>query len=388
MKKIVFLLIIAFISCKKEPKKATSETPNNIPVKKEDAVDIPIEYAKGFSIQKQGNLTIIKVNAPWPNARKTYTYALIDKKKMETIRINSSLYDAVIPTPVNRLVATSTTHIPAIEALGVENTLIGFPGTNYVSSKKVRKKIDEGKVTNLGLNESINTEVLVNLQPELIMGFTVEGQNKTYSTIENAGIPVVYNGDWVEETPLGKAEWIKFFGPFFQKGREADSIFNSIAKSYQEAKTLATTAKNKPTVLSGSMFKDIWYVPAGKSWVAHFLEDANANYLWKDSFGTGSLSLNFETVLEKAKNADFWIGPGQFVSYNQLKETNKHYTQFKAYKDKKVYTYSLATGVTGGLLYYELAPNRPDIVLKDIIHILHPEILPDYKTVFFKQLQP
>ncbi|WP_417444790.1 ABC transporter substrate-binding protein [Joostella sp.] len=387
MKNLLFLTILLFLSCKETPKEKTQTTPPH-KIIEQNVTSTPISYAKGFSITKQDKITIIKVNAPWPSANKTFTYALVPEKDLKTISLDDSLYDAIIKTPVKRMIATSTTHIPSIEALGIENTLIGFPGTDYISSKPIREKIEAGKVKELGLNESINTEVLINLEPDLVMGFTVEGENKTYQNIVNSGTPVVYNGDWVEATPLGKAEWIKFFGAFFNKEKLADSIFNNIAKSYNEAKALAANTDIKPTVFSGSMFKDIWYAPAGESWVAHFLNDANANYIWKDTFGNGSLSLNFESVLEKSKSADFWIGPGQFTSYSQLQDNNVHYTQFDAYANKKIYTYSLTTGATGGILYYELAPNRPDIVLKDIIHILHPEVLTDYEPVFFKPLQP
>ncbi|MCX2678523.1 ABC transporter substrate-binding protein [Galbibacter sp. EGI 63066] len=388
MKKLIFLSVILLLACKKETGGKNTDVKENQTEKEVKATLVPVTYAQGFSISKQGKITVIKVNSPWDNADKTYEYALINKKDMKTIRIDASNYDAIIPTPVERFVATSTTHIPAVESLGIEDKLVGFPGTDYISSKSVRKDVENGNIQELGLNESVNTEVLIDLKPDLVMGFSIEAENKTYNTIEHAGIPVVYNGDWVEDHPLGKAEWIKFFGVFFDKEKEADSIFNEIVTSYNAAKALAQEAENRPTVLSGSMFEDIWYVPTGESWAAHFLKDAGADYLWKDTSGSGSISLNFESVLEKGQNAEFWIGPGQYTSYKQLKETNPHYTRFDAYKNKKIYTYSLSTGATGGLLYYELAPNRPDIVLKDIIHILHPEILPTYEPVFFKPLNP
>jgi iron complex transport system substrate-binding protein len=284
-------------------------------------------------------------------------------------------------------VVTSTTHIPALEALGVENTLVGFPETQYISSTKTRKNIDSGKIIDLGINESINTEILINLQPDLVIGFSINDSNKTYETIKNSGISVVYNGDWVEKTPLGKSEWIKFFAPFFNKEKEADSIFSSIETEYLIAKKIAEKAIKKPTVLCGAMFKDIWNLPSGESWAAQFLKDANTNYLWSDTTGTGSLSLSFESVLEKAQNADFWINTSQFSTYQELDNDNAHYSQFKAYKNKKAYTFSLTKGETGGLLYYELAPNRPDIVLKDLIHIVHPELLPNHQPFFFKPLE-
>ncbi|QLE02258.1 ABC transporter substrate-binding protein [Galbibacter sp. BG1] len=387
MKNIFLLLtLLLFWNCKESPKKSTQNPPEEFPVDIKKAVEIA--YAKGFKIEHQGKITVVKVTAPWPNANRTYTYALIDKKDLKSITFDASLYDAIIPTPVATFVATSTTHIPAIESLEIADKLNGFPGTDYISSEAIRKNINEGKIKELGLNETINIEVLLNLEPEMVMGFTVEGENKTYDNIQSAQIPVVYNGDWVEQTPLGKAEWIKFFGVFFNKEQLADSLFNEIVSNYKEAKKIAQNAAENPTVLSGSMFKDIWYVPAGDSWMAHFLKDANANYLWENTEGTGSLSLNFESVLDTAKDAEYWIGAGHFTSFTELAESNGHYTKFEAFKNKKIYTYSLTKGETDGLLFYELAPSRPDIVLKDFIHILHPESLEDYEPIFFKPLNP
>ena len=135
------------------------------------------------------------------------------------------------------------------------------------------------------------------------------------------------------------------------------------------------------------MYRDVWYMPQGESWGAQFIEDANGDYLWKDSKGTGSLSLNLESVLEKGHEADIWIGPGQFTSLDEIKNASQVYTQFKAFKNAQVYSYSTKKGPTGGVIYFESAPNRPDLVLLDHIKMLHPELLPDYNLYFFDKLQ-
>jgi len=370
----ISLFILAISGCKNERTRPSQTT---------TLKETPIIHAKGFKIFKADEYKKIEVTSPWPGSTEVFTYILIERGAKEPENIK---YDALIEVPVQKLVVTSTTHIPALELLEVENTLVGFPGCEYISSVKTRKNIDSGKVKELGINESINTEVLLELQPDMVIGFSIDSHNKTYETIKSSGIPVVYNGDWVEETPLGKAEWIKFFAPFFNKEKEADSIFSVIEKEYTNAKRIAEKATYKPTVLSGAMYKDIWYLPAGESWVAQFLNHANANYLWKDTKGTGSLSLSFESVFEKAQNANFWIGTSQFTSYEELDNISLHYRKFKAYNDKKLYTFSLTKGETGGLLYYELSPSRPDVVLKDIIHIIHPGLLPDHEPFFFKPL--
>ena len=275
-----------------------------------------------------------------------------------------------------------------LELLGVEKSLVGFQDTNYISSEKTRKRIDSGFVRELGNEAAMNTEVLFELQPDVVIGFAMNSVNKTYNLIEKHGIPVIINGDWLEETPLGRAEWIKFFGVLFDKEKEADSLFRKIEQEYLAAIIIAKKARNKPSILSGAIMRnDIWSLPAGESFVAQFLEDANVNYLWKDSKGKGSLQLSFESVLDKAQKADYWIAPGYFSSKAQLIENNPHYKNFAAFKTNNIYTASTKKGATGGVIYYELGPTRPDLILKDLIKITNPTLLPNYKLNFFEQMK-
>lgn len=345
---------------------------------------VDIKYAKGFEINNFDGYKIITLKNPWPEASEVFTYALIEKNG---ILPKDLKYDAIVEIPISTIVVTSTTHIPSLEMLGVSEALIGFPNTEYISSKATRKRVDFGEITELGKNEDINTEVLIDLSPDLVVGFAVDGGSTAFKTIQKTGIPVVYDADWTEASPLGKAEWIKFFGAFFNKEKIADSIFNNIESQYISAKNIALKAKNRPTVLSGAMYRDIWYMPQGNSWAAQFIDDANGYYLWEESEGTGSLALNLESVLEKGQLANIWIGPGQFTSLQQMKDTHNVYTKFEAYNTGSVYSFTNKKGETGGVLYYELAPNRPDIVLKDIIKILHPELLTDHELFFFSKLE-
>ena len=356
---------------------------NNISDKKSVNIKNEIQYAKGFSIQKYDGFSILKVMNPWPKANKNYTYIL--QEENETIPDSLKKY-TTIKTPITSIVVTSTTHIPSLELLGVENTLVGFTNLKYISSEKVRNRIDDGKIKELGNNNDLNTEIIISLAPSVIIGFGIDNNNSTLENLEKSGLKVMFNGDWNEESPLGKAEWIKFFGALYGLNEKANTIFSKIEVDYNKTKKIAEKSKYSPTILSGAMFGDQWYLPKGESWGSFFMKDAKANYLWSETKGTGSLALSFETVLEKAKNADFWIGPGQFTSLKEIEETNKHYAEFKAFKSKNVYSFSTKKGKTGGVLYYELAPNRPDLVLKDMLKIIHPELMPDYELYFFVKL--
>ncbi len=380
VKNIAILFIFcSFLNCKEN-----KSTPTKLP--SVDTDTLSISYAKGFSVINFQDYSVLEISNPWPKAEKTYRYALIPKEKAAIFTLNADEFDGMLLTPIETIVVTSTTHIPALELLGVEETLVGFPGTDYISSEKTRILIDNKSVRELGKNEGINTEVLLEVNPNVVVGFGIDGNNKTFETIKKSGIPVIYNGDWVESSPLAKAEWIKFFGALYNKEKEADSIFNHIESDYLEAKKLAVTVKKKPTVLSGAMEKDVWYLPNGSSPEAQLLHDANVNYLWSDTKTSGSLALSFEAVFEKAKDADIWISPSYYSSLEALSKANEHYTRFDAFKNKNVYSFVNTKGTAGGVIYYELGTARPDLVLKDLVKICHPELLNDYEPYFFKRL--
>jgi len=372
LSKIFALVLLTLLfSCKNDQKSVVAEVKTN--------TESTLKYAKGFDIQHFKNYTKLTIKAPYQNSTETFEFVLTKTK------LNHDLN--TIKIPANSIVVTSTTHIPMLELLNVEDKLIGFPNTDYISSPKTRSLIDNGFIKELGHEESINTELLLDLKPNLVVGFSLNSNNKMFSVIQKLGIPVILNGDWMEETPLGRAEWIKFFGVLFDKEKLADSLFNDIEKNYLEAKKIASKAKENPTVISGGLFKDVWNLPAGDSFEAAFLKDANTNYLWKDSKGKGSLSLNIENVFEKGKDAELWISPSYYKTLEQLKNASDIYAKFNAFQNKNIFTYVNKQGEKGGIIYFELAPARPDLVLKDLIKIAHPELLKDYKLTFYERLK-
>lgn len=372
--RILFSFTLLFLfSCKNESK------PNVIISAKNE-----VSYAKGFSIQNYDGYSVVKVKNPWPKATKTYTYILKEKNGIVPDSLKQNL---IVPVPIKTIVVTSTTHIPSLELLDEVNTLIGFPHCDYISSEKVRARIDTGNIKELGNNQDLNTEVLLDLQPNVIIGYGIDNKNPTLDNLQKSGLKVMLNGDWNEENALGKAEWIKFFGALYGKQKQATALFTKIEKDFLKTIRIAKMVKTTPSILAGDMFEDRWYLPRGTSWGSLLLKQANGNYLWQETSGTGSLSLSFETVFEKAKNADVWITSGQFSSLKEMTNANPHYAEFNAFKNKNVYSFSGKKGKTGGILYYELAPNRPDLVLKDLVKILHPELLPSYEPFFFDKLK-
>lgn len=371
----VLILFVSFLNSCKETNKEKSNLGENI--------TNSITYAKGFSLHDFSNYKKLQIYNSFKGDSIGQEYFLVPKSQ----KIPKAIKEKnIIRIPIERIVVTSTTHIPMLELIGVENKLVGFPNTDYISSEKTRLLIENGQVQDIGQEQSINTEILIELQPELVVGFGVNSINQSFQNIKKMGVPVLMNSDWLEQTPLGRAEWIRLFGALFQKDSLATSQFNKIASDYNIIREKALQSSNKPTILSGSLFQDVWHMPAGNSFVSHFLNDAKTDYLWKNSKGTGSLSLSLESVLDKGKNAEFWIAPGFFTSKDVMLQNSPHYKEFSAFTQDNIYTYANKKGATGGVLYFELATARPDLVLQDLVNIFHPEIFPKNEMVFFSKL--
>ena len=236
-KTIGIFLLISLFGCKKEIKPTATAT---------TSIQNQIEYATSLSIKKYPNYSVVTVSNPWPNASKNFTYILKDKN---TVLPDSLQNQAVINVPLESVVVTSTTIIPYLEMLAVEKKLIGFPHTDYISSPKTRTLIDQGNVKNIGQNERLNIEQLIDLSPSLIVTFGIDNNNPMLENLQKSGLNLLIQADWMEQTPLGKPEWIKLYGALFCKEKEAKTLFDAIVKNYQQAVALAQKQTKTATVL-------------------------------------------------------------------------------------------------------------------------------------------
>lgn len=347
---------------------------------------VPVQYAQGFTIRRVGRARLVVVTYPYQGATTSHQYLLVQKD--EPVPPGAAFQDVpVVRVPVSRVVCTSTSHIPMLDYLGETDKLVGFPTPDYISSPKMRARIDAGQVQDLGVDKDINMELLAVLHPDLVMGYMISGNYGPFKTMEAMNIPAVVNAEYLERDPLGRAEWIKFVAAFFNKEAMADSVFRAIEKEYKTIKTLAAGVKDRPTVLSGILYGDAWFMPGGQNYAARFYNDAGYRYLWRDDPSHGFLQLSFETVYAQAHDADLWIGVGAYESLADLAAAGHQYTQFRAFKEGNVYTYSWRKGASGGNEYMELGYLRPDIVLKDLVKIAHPTLLPSYALYFHKKLE-
>ena len=360
-------------------------SPSNTMEEALDVSTLPLSYAQGFSISQGNGFKILEVLQAYPGEHKPFRYLVVEEEGKGPA---NSLFDGVINLPVEKIVLTSTTQVPHLDLLGISEKMIGFPNTDLISSETMRSFINQGKVKDLGKGPVANIELTVDLDPDLAM-FSTLGENlEQLAILKKAGIPVILNGEYIEQDPLGRAEWIKFTGALTGKYEEAVAIFEEIEQEYLGLKdqAAAISLDQQPTVLSGIMYKDIWYAPAAENWGALFLSDAGANYVFREQKGTGSLQLNYEYVLENALETDLWIGAADFENLAEMQQADHRYANFKAFRLGEVYTYTQKRGATGGFEYFELGYMRPDIILKDLIKIFHPEQLPDYEPYFYEKL--
>lgn len=326
-----------------------------------------ISYAKGFHFENSDVGRILAVNQPWPNATKPIKYSLKEVPK--------------------KIICTSTSHLPYLEMLESESSVIGFPNLEYISSETFIQRAQEGKITDLGPDGSINMELLMGIAPDAVIAFDMGGESQSLDKIQEAGIPVYYNSDFLEQTPLGRAEWIKFFGALLGKQQMADSIFRKIESGYLDRKSLASQAETQPTILSGVVYGDTWFLPGGNNWSATFFQDAGGYYLWQNDTTSGWKELSFESVYDQANEAEYWIGTSTINSKNEMLSQDSRYADFSAFKGDQVFNYNKRMGPNGGYDFFESGYSRPDLVLSDLIKILHPDLLPNYETVYFQRLE-
>lgn len=349
-----------------------------------DLEEIPLDYAEGFKVFQGKGFKLIEVSKAFPGTHHPFRYLIIEDKEIDTPKGN---FEAIITLPIKKVILTSTTQVPHLDYLGQSDLLVGFPNLDLISSVKVRDLIAQNRVKDLGRGAQTNFELAVDIGPDLIMISTLGEDMRSLELFKQAGIPAPINGEYMEQHPLGRAEWIKFTGALLGDWEKAERIFEEIKNVYLNATELIQACGTRqPKVISGVMYNDIWYAPGADSWGAQLLEAAGGDYVFKTHIATGSLQLSYEYVLDIAQDAQIWIGAADHKTLFDMGQADPRYKYFKAFQEKQIYTYTLKKGPTGGLEYFELGYLRPDLILQDLIKILYPDQLPEYTPYFYTRL--
>ncbi len=338
-----------------------------------------INYAKGFSISYFNDYTEVSVVNPWDTTKILHKYILIDRTKPQPKSLPNG---TVIKIPVQNIACLYSLDASVIQTLKKEEKIKAIAETKYVKLPFLIEGLKNGKIIDIGQSMALNIERLMAVSPDIII--VSPFQNMGYGKLETTGISIVENASYMENTPLGRAEWIKFIAAFLDKGKEAEEIMQGIAERYLELKRKTSNVGFRPTVFSEKKYGQSWWVPSGDSYMAHYFKDSGANYVWADTQGNGSLNLNFETVYEKAENADYWlIRSDHHITYDDLKKEFEPYSYFSAWKNKKVIFSNTIEND-----YYETGVLNPDLVLGNLIGIFHPELnIPSPDNPFFEILK-
>lgn len=365
----LIILSILLFGCNKKAEDSQLLTPN-------PSLLTNLDYANNFNIEHLDNYTTLSILSPWEADKVLYTYYLVKNDTIQTPK------DGVkIKVPVDKIAVNSCSHVAYIDALGLTAKIVASTDPGYVYNENFRNLLSEEKIENLGGSYDMNFEKILKVSPEVLMVTGFKGVDNMAIRAQEAGIPVVYNYEWVEKTVLGRAEWIKFFGELFDLREKADSIFNEIKTEYLRCAELAGSATNKPKVLSGAPYKGTWYIPGGQTFMAEFYNNSGMDYFYKDNKDNFSLALSLETVMGNFLSSDIWVGVDA-KTYEALASQDERLMLFKPAKTKKVYHYLNRTTTTGGNDFWESAMLRPDILLKDFIRIAHPELLPDWELYY------
>lgn len=358
MKYFLFSIIsFLFFACSYNSKQ-TTELQNNY-----DSINL--EYAQRFSIKQNKNGYILSVSNSFKDNNNYDTYNLS--------RNNSENNPSYIKIPVSKVICLSATHIGFIDALNNTDKIKGISGEQYIYNSEILKKIKNKETVDIGSEGNFDYEKILSIKPDVIFVFGVDQKSLAYvNKLQNLGIKVILIGEYMENTPLGKTEWIKFFSCFFDCLGNANNFFNNVSVQYNYLKdSISNINKTKQKVINGMPYNGTWYIPGGNSFMANFMKDAGADYSWVKNNETAGTQFPLEKIYEHAETFDFWLNPDLATSLNQLKTFEPRATIFKAFKTKNVFTNTKRTTTEGGNDYWETGTVRPEIILKDLIHIFH-----------------
>jgi iron complex transport system substrate-binding protein len=346
-----------------------------------------IRYARGFSIIYHDHYKIVKIINPFEAIPDTTRYLLLNRGTKRPEGFDAS---NTIEIPLRSIVAMSSTHIGLLKFLEADSIITGLGNLQYVYSPKVIQRIEAGKILEAGIDQGLNEEKLIALHPDLVMTSGYPGAKMhRYQLLEQAGIPSIMNSEWVETTPLGRAEWVKLLAALLNKEKLADQKFAEIETEYHRLASIAKDAKQKPMVLCGLNTKDAWFLPNGNSFMAKFFTDAGGTYPWAADTRAGSLPLSFEAVSTVALRADIWMNVGfdRGDTRASILAQDNRYGDFKAYKTGRMFNFVNRVNARGANDFFESGNIQPHIILADMIKILHPELLPDHHLVYYTQLK-
>ena len=340
------------------------------------------EYASGFKILGADNVqsTLIQVFNPWQGAKDVEMSYFISRNGEQA---PAGFTGPTIPAGAKQIVCMSSSYIAMLDALGQADRIVAVSGIDYVSNPYIIAHKDSIK----DMGPEMNYELLLGLKPDVVLLYGIgDAQTAVTDKLKELSIPYMYVGEYLEESPLGKAEWMVALSELTDSREKGIEIFSEIPKRYQTLKDLTASVEQRPTVMFNTPWNDSWIMPSTKSYMAQLVNDAGADYIYKENTSNSSAPIGLETAYGLIQKADYWINVGMASTLDELKAVNPKFTDAKSVREKTAYNNNLRLTATGGNEYWESAVVRPDIVLRDLIHIFHPELVSD-SLYYYRHLE-
>jgi len=336
------------------------------PRSQEGGDTLALRYSTLLTLVRHDGYTVATIRNPWHEGRALHTYVLVPRQR----ELPAALPEGtVIRTPIRRAAVFTTVHCSLLCQLGCGERIVGVADLQYIKIPYIRQQVHRGRIADCGNGLNPVVEKIIDIHPDVIMLSPFENSGG-YGKVEEIDIPLIECAEYMENSPLARAEWMRFYGMLFGAGRQADSLFAVVDSSYQALVRQARAAGPGRSVLIDRMVGSVWYVPGGQSTIGQMIHDAGGRYAWADDDHSGSLSMPFETVLERAGESDVWMyrysSPHDQDS-RELLADHQGYSQLKAWRDHEVYGCNVER-----TFFYEESPFRPDLLLADFIQILHP----------------
>lgn len=325
-----------------------------------------------------GNYTIVDITNPWQKDALLQRYILVNRDSS----INDIPKGTIVKTPLKSSLVYSSVHAGAIKEMGAISAVTAVCDAKYYKIPEITIGLNSGNVIDAGSSMSPSIERILEHQPEAIL--TSPFQNAGHGAIEQLGIPIIECADYMESTPLGRAEWIKLLGELYGCRDKASEIYDQVRNNYNSLTSKTSAIETRPIVISEMVTDGVWYLPGGRSYMARIFNDAGAKYPWDDDQSTGSLQLDFATVYDRAHNADFWFIKtfDRDLTLDKLKSIYPLHSRMNAFSNGGVYSCNTATSSL-----FEDFPFHPDKLLRDFINIIHPELSQEATTIYYKQVK-
>ena len=340
------------------------------------------EYATGFKIlgAKNAQSTLIQVSNPWQGAKNvTMSYFISRNGELPP----TGFTGPTIPAGAQHIVCMSSSYIAMLDALGQVDRIVAVSGINYIANPYILAHKDSIK----DMGPEMNYELLLGLKPDVVLLYGIgDAQTAVTDKLKELAIPYMYVGEYLEESPLGKAEWLVALSELTDSRDKGIDVFREIPKRYQALKDLTASVEQRPTVMFNTPWNDSWVMPSTQSYMVQLVTDAGADYIYKENTSNSSAPIGLETAYGLIQKADYWINVGTASTLDELKNMNPKFADAKSVRNKTVYNNNLRITATGGNDYWESAVVRPDVVLRDLIHIFHPELISD-STYYYRHLE-